>query len=226
MLARGYTPPSLLSLGSTTLRFGAPRTGSKTPPVGDCSARGCCGTTKRLRPTSKRPTAQTRSNVMSIHVWSAFHRLGSVITAYHDETWWVVQVVGDSHVMLHAAPSVPKFKNADTDTSGGQLYVYKSCYSLLVWVSNQNIDWWHWLVACCPHTTQPTTQASPPTQGNYHQFVIGSPEVNLRRSRNLSRHTVSWRARPTIVHHRLSAPRPWTRTYRHTRYTIPNFTHY
>ena len=29
-------------------------------------ARGCCGTTKRLRPTSTRPTTQTRSNVISI----------------------------------------------------------------------------------------------------------------------------------------------------------------
>ena len=26
---------------------------------------------------------------------------------------------------------------------------------LLVWLSNQNIDWWHWLVACCPHTVAP-----------------------------------------------------------------------
>ena len=48
VLAREYTPPSPLSLGSTlfwhdftlvgTLRAGVPRTGSKTPPVGDCSS--------------------------------------------------------------------------------------------------------------------------------------------------------------------------------------------
>ena len=34
-------------------------------------------------------------------------------------------------------------------------------------------------------------------------------EVNLLRSRNPSRHTASWRARPTVVHHhRPSAPVP------------------
>ena len=44
---------------------------------------------------------------------------------------------------------------------------------LPVWPSNQNIDWWHWLVICCPNTTQSTTQASP--QDNYHLAVVESP---------------------------------------------------
>ena len=48
-------------------------------------ARGCFGTTRRLRPTSKRPIAQTRSNVISIRDQHTTE-LGSVITAYHDET--------------------------------------------------------------------------------------------------------------------------------------------
>ena len=48
-------------------------------------ARGCYGTTKRLRPTSKRPTVQTRSNVISIRDQHSTG-LGSVTTAYHDET--------------------------------------------------------------------------------------------------------------------------------------------
>ena len=47
--------------------------------------RGCCGTTKRIRPTSKRPTAQTRLNVVTIRDQHTAG-LGSVITAYHDET--------------------------------------------------------------------------------------------------------------------------------------------
>ena len=48
-------------------------------------ARVFCGTTKRLRPMSKRPTAQTHSNVISIRDQHSTG-LGSVIAAYHDET--------------------------------------------------------------------------------------------------------------------------------------------
>ena len=43
--------------------------------------------------------------------------------------------------------------------------------------------------------------------------------MNLLRSRNPSRHTASWRARPTVVH----APSP-NSYISPTRYTIPNFT--
>ena len=35
------------------------------------------------------------------------------------------------------------------------------------------VGWWHWLVAYAPHTTQPTTQASPP-QGNRHSSAFGN----------------------------------------------------
>ena len=83
-------------------------------------ARGGCGTTKRLRPTSNRPTAQTRSNVISIVcTWSAYHR--ARFSDYcihrtmvrHDESSrsWVTPMSSS-----HASPSAPKFKNADTDT--------------------------------------------------------------------------------------------------------------
>ena len=96
MLARGYTPPSLLSLGKYPFltRFYpflalcdlvCPGLAQKHRRLAIVPARGCCGTTKRLRPTSKRPTAQTRSNVISIRDQHATG-LGSVITAYHDET--------------------------------------------------------------------------------------------------------------------------------------------
>ena len=68
-----YTPPSLPRLGRTlfwndftpfgTLRFGMPRTGSKTPPVGDCSSSLWLWHDGRLyvrRQTDQRPTpAQT-----------------------------------------------------------------------------------------------------------------------------------------------------------------------
>ena len=57
------------------------------PRLATVPARGGCGTTKRLRPTSNRPTAQTRSNVISILVRDQHTTgLGSVIAAYHDET--------------------------------------------------------------------------------------------------------------------------------------------
>ena len=80
-------------------------------------ASGGCGTTKRLRPTSNRPTAQTRSNVIRIRDRHSTG-LGSVITAYrtmmrHDESSrsWVTPMS-----CSHAAPSAPQFKNADADT--------------------------------------------------------------------------------------------------------------
>ena len=72
MLTRGYTPPYLLSL----VRFYpflsrrglvCPGLARKHRRWATVPARGCCGTTKRLRPTSKRPTAQTHSNVISLH---------------------------------------------------------------------------------------------------------------------------------------------------------------
>ena len=50
-----------------TLRIGVPRTSSKTPPVGHSSSSWLLWNDQNLRPTSKRPTAQTRSNVISIH---------------------------------------------------------------------------------------------------------------------------------------------------------------
>ena len=49
------------------------------------SARGCRGATNRLRPTSKGSTTHTRSNLISIRDQHTTG-LGSVITAYHDET--------------------------------------------------------------------------------------------------------------------------------------------
>ena len=49
------------------------------------SARGCRGATNRLRPTSKGSTTHTRSNLISIRDQHSTG-LGSVITAYHDET--------------------------------------------------------------------------------------------------------------------------------------------
>ena len=54
-------------------------------PCATVPARGRCGTTKRLRHTSKRPTAQTRSSVISIHDQYTTE-VGSVITLYDDET--------------------------------------------------------------------------------------------------------------------------------------------
>ena len=48
-------------------------------------ARRCCGTTKRLRLTAKRPTVQIRPDVISVRDQHTTE-LRSVITAYHDET--------------------------------------------------------------------------------------------------------------------------------------------
>ena len=80
-LARFY--PFLARCGFVCLRLGQKHRRLATVP-----ARRCCGTTKRLRPTSKRPSSQTRSNVISIRDHHTTG-LGSVISAYHDETWWV-----------------------------------------------------------------------------------------------------------------------------------------
>ena len=77
MFARGYTPPSLRSLGSLSFvrfcPFSAPW-GLLWPGMSrkhrrwvTVPARSCCDTTKRLRPTSKPPAAQTRSNVIGIY---------------------------------------------------------------------------------------------------------------------------------------------------------------
>ena len=103
-----------------------------------------------------------------------------------------------------AVPSVPD--NADTDDEDSYIQVV-----LPVWPSNQSIDWWHWLVACGPHMTQPTTQASP--QGNYHLSAVESPRnepVSLAKS--IASYIIM-----ASSYHRLSAPRPCTRIYRHTR---------
>ena len=98
MLARGYTPPSLLlrifwevPLLARFYPFLArcglvcPGLAQKHRRLATVPARSCCGKAKRLRPTSKRPTAQTRSNVISIRLQHTTG-LGSEITAYHDET--------------------------------------------------------------------------------------------------------------------------------------------
>ena len=81
------------------------------------SGRGGCGTTKRLRPTSRRPTAQIHSNVISMRDQHAAG-LGSVITAYHDESrLWVLTPMSCSS---RAAPSAPY--NADTDKEDSCTY--------------------------------------------------------------------------------------------------------
>ena len=162
-------------------------------------ARVCCGTTKGLRPTSKRPTAQTRPNVISIPQ-GLFRWLLHTMMRHDVSRSWVLTPISCSS---RTAPSAPD--NADTDNEDSYIQI-----GLLVWPSNQNIDWWHWLVACGPHAKQPTTQALP-SQGNYHMSAGREPV-----SRNPSRDTSSWH-RPIVVNHRLSAPRPWTRIYRHTQ---------
>ena len=167
--ARVY--PALLSLGSTpfgtilplfgTLRIGVPRIGSKTPPVGHCSSSWLLWHEVPLRNDQRPRPAQTWSAyVISIRVVQHTAGLGSVITAYHDETW--VQVVSLTSISCssRADPSAPD--NADTDNEDS--YVYTRRVARVAFQS-KHWDWWHWLVACGPHTTQPTMQASPP-QGN------------------------------------------------------------
>ena len=129
MLTRGYTPPSLLSLGSTPFWCD-----DFTPlwHVADWYAPDWLKNTagwrlfqlvvvvarrKTIRPTSNRPTAHTRSNVIIIRDEHT-GELGSVITAYrtmirHYESSrsWVTPMS-----CSHVAPSAPKLKNADTDT--------------------------------------------------------------------------------------------------------------
>ena len=67
-----------------SLRFGVPRTGSKTPSVGDCSSSWLLWHDEKTTYDVK-TTNGPSSNVISIrdqHITG----LGSVITAYHDET--------------------------------------------------------------------------------------------------------------------------------------------
>ena len=77
MLAQGYTLPSLLRLGSPrcwhdftpvwyVVDWCAPDWLKNQRRLSLVPACGCRGATKRFRPTSKRPTVQTRSNVISI----------------------------------------------------------------------------------------------------------------------------------------------------------------
>ena len=97
-----------------------PRTGSKTPSVGDSSSSWLLWhDEKTIRPTSKRPMAQTRSNVISLRNQHTTG-LGSVITACHVETCGV-QVVGDSHIMLSC--SRVGSKNS-TQIRNGENYKY------------------------------------------------------------------------------------------------------
>ena len=151
-----------------------PRIGSKTPQVGDCSSSWLLWYDEKITSnvkTTNGPDPLKRDQ----HTCSAFHRAWfgdyCIYTKMrHDELCrsWVTPVS-----CFHAAPSAPIFKNADRHQhvmrTTARIQVV-----LPVWLSNQNIGWWHWLVACCPHTTQPTTQASPP-QGNYNLSVVENP---------------------------------------------------
>ena len=140
------------------------RTGSQTPPVGDCSSSWLLWQDeKRLRLTSKRPTAETRLNVISIRDQHTTE-LGFVITTYMMSRGCELTPFSCSR----AAPSAPDI--ADTDKED----IYKSCYSC--GTSNQNICWWHWLMACDPHTTQPTTQISLP-QVYYHLSAVANVSI-------------------------------------------------
>ena len=95
MLTQEYTPPSLLSLSNplfgTITHFWAghglvyPGLAHKLRRRVTVPARGSCGTTQRLRSTSKRLTAQIRLNAISIRDQHTTE-LGSMITAHHDET--------------------------------------------------------------------------------------------------------------------------------------------
>ena len=108
MLTRGYTPPSLLSLGN-------PRFWCDFPPfwhVADWCAPDWLKNTARGRlfqlvvVVARRKDYVPRRNDQRsrpAQTWSAYvitnqhtPELGSVITAYHDETWF--QVVSDSHL--------------------------------------------------------------------------------------------------------------------------------
>ena len=153
-----------------------PRTGSKTPPVNDCSSSWLLWHDEKTTSDVKTTNGpDPRSNVVSIRDQHSTG-LGSVITAYtmmrHDELSrsWVTPMS-----CFHAAPSAPKFTNVDRHRSYVLRTTIRIQLVLLAWLFNQNnIDWWHWMVASCPHTTQPTTQASPP-QGNYHLSAVESP---------------------------------------------------
>ena len=95
-----------------------------------------------------------------------------------------------------AAPSAPKLKNADRHR-----YVMKTTTIYTSRVTRRvAFQSMHSLVARSSHTTQPTTQASPLQGKNATCLQSRAPEMNLFRSRNSSRHTASWRARPTVVY--------------------------
>ena len=67
-----------------TLRAGVPRTGSKTPPVGDCSSSWLLWHDEKITSDVK-TTNGPDPNVISIRDQHSTG-LGSVITAYHYET--------------------------------------------------------------------------------------------------------------------------------------------
>ena len=100
--------------------------------------------------------------------------------------------------------------------------IYKSCYScgLPIKTLIGGIGWWP--VAPTRHNRRRKLHHHKASTTTCLQSR--APEVNLFRSRNPSRHT-SWRARPTIVHHRSAVGAPNLNSYL-PPYAIPNYTHY
>ena len=178
MFTRGYTPPSLLNLGSPPFWCDFPPFWHVvdwcTPDWLQNTAGG--GLFQLAVVVVRRKDYVPRRNdqrARSAQTWSVISirdqhttELGSVTTAYIP--WWEMTSLRRELTPVscfRAARSAPD--NAGTDNENK----YKSCYSS--GPSNQDIGWWHWFVAFGPRTTQPTTQASLLLQGN-HQLSVCS----------------------------------------------------
>ena len=230
MLARGYTPPSILGLGST------PFWHDFTPfwHVGVWCAPDWLKNTagRRLfvvvvvrkdyvrRRNDQRPRPAQTWSVYILYVISIpqglVRRLLHTMMRHYESRSWVLTPISCS--------SFAPRRLQITQTQKMRTATYKSYCScgLPVKTLIDGIGWWP--VAPTRHNQR--------RKLHHHKATINTtclqpraPEVNLFRSRNPSRHASSWRSRPTVVHHRLSAPRPWTRIFRYT-ITVPNSTHY
>ena len=166
-------------------------------------ARGCCGTTKRRPPTSKRPSAQTRSNVVSIRDQHTTG-LGSLISAYiYDESRsWVLTPISCSS---REAPSTPD--NADTDNEDSYCYsTYKSWCSCGLPINGTTNE-----------ASFTTTRQLPPVWSR-ERLNSRSEPVSLAKS--IASYIILTSSFNMVVHYpnRLLAPCPWIRIYRHTQY--------
>ena len=117
----------------------------------------------------------------------------------------------------HVAASAPKILHRYV--TGKTTSTYTLQVVLLVWPSNQ----WHWLVACRPHTTQPTRQSLPP-QGNDHLPAVESPGSEpASLAKYIALYSIMTSTSNSNTQSAVGVP---SLNLYLSPYTIPKFTHY